>query len=63
MRTFEIFKDGKYISCGLSDIRKDDTFQIFDNGVQFMSDKGKSVFIAAGRSFIREDGEMSIHVY
>jgi hypothetical protein len=57
MRTCQIQQRGKWNKVELSELKKDDEFRLFDNGVPVFSDKTSSTkFIAATDAYLNKDG-------
>lgn len=55
IRTVERMINDQWVVCGFSELRINDVFRLFDNGVLFIDHKGKTEFLAISDPYKNED--------
>lgn len=63
LRKVEILKDGEWIEIKFDELKKDDTFRMFEStGEEVYNNNGENILVALSDAFAGENGVLTIKI-
>ena len=62
MRTCQILKDDEWTNINFEELKKDNKFRLFDDGVLVKDNDGFSIFTALNDAYMNEEGIYQVDV-